>query len=426
MGTRIKNVHLLNEENSVRRDVYIEGTRIMGIDQMPENFTADLTIDGTGRLLMPGLINCHTHAYMSVFRNYADDLPFDEWLFRRIAPLEDKLTAEQAYWGNILSIAEMIRTGTTCFIDMQMFPKMAVKACADTGMRAVITRGLVGKDRNDEGGIRRLKEAFDEMEYGRNEPAANVTFALGPHAIYTCGQDYLEYVAGLAKEKGLSLNIHCSETQYEYDTCLKEHGMTPTAYLNSLHFFDVPVILAHCVYLDDGDFELLKNPNVSVALNPASNMKLANGFPPAARMMKEGINVCLGTDGASSNNSLNMFQEMRLLSLSQKGAAKDSLVLTADETLKIAIENGYRAAGLESKLGKIEKGRTADLILLDENAPNFQPHHHFPSALVYSSTGCEVTDVLIGGKVVMKDRSLTTIDEERMSYEIQKVIDTFG
>lgn len=425
MGTLIRNIHLFNEENSIRRDVYIEGARIAGIGQMPEGFAEDLIIDGTDRLLMPGLINCHTHAYMSVFRNYADDLPFDEWLFKKIMPLEDRLTAEQAYWGNILSISEMIRTGTTCFIDMQMFPRMAVKACADTGMRAVITRGLVGEDRKDEGGIRRLNEAFDEMEYGRSEPSANVTFALGPHAIYTCGTDYLEYVAGLAREKGLSLVTHCSETQNEYDTCMKEHGMSPVAYLDSLHFFDVPALLAHCVYLDEGDYAILREKDVSVVTNPASNMKLANGFAPAARMLSEGIRVCLGTDGASSNNSLNMFQEMRLLSLSQKGANRDSLVLSAEDTLKIAGPNGYEAAGLSERIGRVEKGKAADLILLDENAPNFLPHFNWKSALVYSSTGNEVTDVLIGGKIVMRNRILTTIDEEKVCYEIAKATEKF-
>ena len=425
MGILIRNVHFYNEEYGTRHDVYIEGTRITGIGQEPEDFTADLTIDGSGRLLMPGFVNCHTHAYMSVFRNYADDLPFDEWLFKKIQPLEDYLTPEQAYWGNILSISEMIRTGTTCFVDMHMFPGMAVKACADTGMRAVITRGLVGSDRHDEGGIRRMKEALDEMEAAKNDPAANVTFALGPHAIYTCGQDYLSFVTETAKEKGLSLNIHCSETQYEMDSCKKEHGMTPVAYLHSLGLFDVPVILAHCVYLEEGDYEFLKNPNVSVATNPASNAKLANGFAPVDCMLKEGIRVCLGTDGASSNNSLNMFQEMRLLSLCQKGVTKDALSLTADESLKVAIDGGYSAAGLADKMGKIEKGRTADLILLDENAPNMLPHFHAKAALVYSCTGNEVTDVLIGGKVVMKDRCLTTIDEERMAWEIGKATEKF-
>ena len=232
MGIEIKNVHILGAENHVRQDIYIEDGKIASIGRRPDGFFADECIDGSHKLIMPGFVIAHTHAYMSVFRNYADDLPFDEWLFQKISPLEDRMTAEQAYWGNMLSIAEMIRTGTTCFVDMQMFPRMAVDACADSGMRALITRGLVGTDRHDEGGIRRMNEAFDEMAYARTRPEAHVTFALGPHAIYTCGEDYLRFVAETAKENGLIINIHLSETQYEFNTCMQEHGVTPTAYRN--------------------------------------------------------------------------------------------------------------------------------------------------------------------------------------------------
>jgi 5-methylthioadenosine/S-adenosylhomocysteine deaminase len=424
MGILIKNVHLLEDEMNVRRDVYIEGSRITGIDQMPEGFAADETVDGTGKIMMPGMVNAHTHAYMSVFRNYADDLPFEEWLFGKIDPLESKMTSEQAYWGNLLSIMEMIRTGTTCFVDQQMFPRMAVKACADTGMRALITRGLVGSDRNDEGYIRRLNEAFDEMDYGLNETNANVTFGLAPHAIYTCGDDALRAIAEVAKEKNLLINIHATETQNEYDTCMKQHGMTPIAYIKDCGLLDGRALLAHCVYLSDEDYEILKKPGLSVVTNPASNMKLANGFAPVPQMLKEGINVCLGTDGASSNNALNMFREMSLMSLAQKGAAKDSLVMTAEESIQVAVYNGYKAIGME-KAGRIEKGCVADLIMLDENAPNFQPKHNWKAALVYSSTGYEVTDSMVGGKFLMRNRVLTTIDEERVNYEIQKVIETF-
>ena len=436
MGLLIKQTHVLGDDKSVRRDIYIDSKtgRIAGIDRMPEGFAAEEVIDGSHKMLMPGLVNAHTHAYMSVFRNYADDLPFAEWLFEKIDPLESRMTAEQAYWGNMLSICEMIRTGTTCFVDMQMFPRMAVKACVDSGMRALITRGLVGSDRHDEGGIRRLDEAFDEMAYAGSEPDAHVAFALGPHAIYTCGEDLLRYVAEIAKEKGLGINIHLSETQFEFDTCMKEHGMTPAAYVQSLGILDVPAILAHCVYLAEEDYEILKKPEISVVTNPASNMKLGNGFAPVPRMMKEGINVCLGTDGASSNNALNMFRELGLMTLAQKGAEKESLVLKAGETLQIAVENGYKAivpafAGKEDRDvrgGRVEEGYLADLILLDEEAPNFQPKHNWKAALAYSSTGYEVTDTIINGKIVMRDRILTTIDEERVNYEIAQAVRDFG
>ena len=423
MGILLKNVHILGSPEKERTSVYINGNRISSIGREPRSFSVDDVVDCSHKIMMPGLINCHTHAYMSLLRNFADDVPFETWLFERIEPVENSLTQEDAYWGNLLAIMEMLRTGTTAFVDMQMFPRMAVKACADSGIRAVITRGLVGKDRNDPAAVKRLAEAFDEMEYGRSI-GAPCSFGLGPHAIYTCGTDLLRYAAELAAEKGLLLNIHLAETQYEYDSCMKEHGMTPSAYLESLGFFDVPVLLAHCVYLDDSDFARLAKPNVHVVTNPASNMKLANGFAPVPRMLKEGIHVCLGTDGAASNNSLNMFGEMRLLSMAQKGASKDALALTAEETIRIATENGAAAIGRDD-LGRIESGKTADFILIDEDQPGMRPLYHRKASLVYSATGCEVSDVMIDGKWLMRGGHLTTIDEERVYYETEQIAERY-
>ncbi len=423
MGILIRNVHLLEAPENERTDVYITGDHISGIGREPYHFIPDEIVDGSSKTLMPGFINCHTHAYMSLMRNYADDLPFEEWLFGKITPVEDALTPEDAYWGNLLSIMEMVRTGTTTYVDMQMFPRMSVRACADSGMRAVITRGLVGKDRNDEGGRLRLEQAFDEMEYGK-ESGANCTFGLGPHAIYTCGEDYLRYVTELAAEKDLMLNIHLAETKHEYDTCLAEHGCTPVEYLSRLGMFERPILLAHCVYLSDSDYELLKNPNVHVVTNPASNMKLANGFAPVRRMLQEGVQVALGTDSAASNNALNMFNEMRLLTMTQKGAGLDALALPADETVRIATKNGAEAIGRDD-LGSVAAGKTADLILIDEKCPSMQPLWNRKAALAYSASGSEVSDVLIGGRFVMKDRNLVTIDEERVCYEVGKIADRF-
>ena len=391
MGILLKNVRLAGRPGTERTDIYIEGDRISSIGTEPSGFSPDETVDCSDKTVLPGLINCHTHAYMSLMRNYADDLPFQTWLFDRVMPIED----------------------------MQMFPRMAVRACLESGMRAVITRGLVGENREDEGAKKRLAEAFDEMEYGR-ETGAPCMFGLGPHAIYTCGGDLLRYTADLADEKGLMLNIHLTESENEYETCCREHGMTPVEYLDSLGMLDRHILLAHCVYLKDSDYALLKRPNVHVVLNPASNMKLANGFAPAARMLKEGIHLCLGTDGPASNNSLNLFSEMRLLSLSQKGVTRDAVALTAADTLCLATKNGAEAIG-RVDLGSVQAGKTADLILIDETAPNLRPDYNLTAALVYSATGCEVSDVMIGGKMVMRDRQLTTIDEERVLHEVERI-----
>lgn len=419
MGLLLKNVHILGTVESERTSVYVNGSRISAIGREPRGFSADDVIDCSHKTMMPGLINCHTHAYMTLLRNYADDVPFSTWLFERVQPVEDTLTGEDAYWGTLLAIMEMLRTGTTTFVDMHMFPKMVVKACADSGMRAVLTRGLVGESRNDEGAQRRIREALDEMEYGASIQAP-CTFGLGPHAMYTCGEDLLRYVRELAEEKDLLLHIHLAETQKEHDDCIKEHGMTQVEFMKELGYLDRNLLLAHCVYLEDGDYALLARPNVHVATNPASNMKLANGIAPVARMLKEGVHVCLGTDGASSNNALNMFGEMRLLSMVQKGAAKDALALPAEETIRIATKNGAETIGRDD-LGSIEVGKTADFILIDENHPNLRPIYNRTASLVYSATGCEVSDVVIGGKVLMRDGHFKTIDEERVYYETERI-----
>ncbi len=423
MGIVIKNVHILGQEREKRTDVYITGDHIASIGKEPASFLKDEEIDGSHKFLMPGLINCHTHAYMTLMRNYADDLPFHEWLFGRILPMEDELTPEDAYWGTLLGMAEMIRSGTTTFVDMHMFPRMVVKACASSGMRALLTRGLVGSDRHDEGGKMRIEQALDEMEYGKSI-GAPCMFGLGPHAIYTCGEDFLRYVTELAHEKGLLINMHLAETKKEFDDCLAEHGMTPAEYAASLGMTDGPAIFAHCVYLGENDFGILANPNVSVATNPASNMKLANGFAPVPRMLKEGIRVALGTDGAGSNNNLNLFTEMHLLTLAHKGNLCDSLVLSAEETVRIATKNGAAAIGRED-LGSVEPGKTADLVLIDENAPSMIPNYNRMAAVAYSANGSEVSDVLIGGRIVMRDRQLMTIDEERVHYEVERVASRF-
>ena len=424
MGICIRNAHLLYDDRKVRRNVYIEGNEIVSLGDAPEGFRADTVIDASHKTLMPGLVNAHTHVYMSLFRNFADDVPFQTWLFERILPIEDNLTAEQCYWGDMLNFAEMIRTGTTAFLDQQMFVRSCVDAARDAGIRPVISRGLVGSVRTEEGVVRRWKEAQEAMDYAR-ESGSNATFMVSAHAIYTCSEDVLRFTLDAAREKGLPITTHLSETKKEYEDCLKEHGMTPVQYLNELGLLDHEITLAHCVWLAEEDYKLLARPNVYVVTNPASNAKLANGFAPVARMLREGICVGLGTDGAASDNTQNMFTAMHLLSLVQKGVEQDSVVLGAKETLKIATENSARAAGLGDAAGRIEAGRKADLILIDETAPNMLPNFDISSALVYSATGMEVTDSIIDGKIVMRDKELLTIDEERLRFEIGRITEAF-
>ena len=356
---------------------------------------------------------------MSIFRNYADDLPFDEWLFKKILPAEDALLPEDAYWCNLLSCMEMIRTGTTCFTDMHLFKHQSVRAAVESGMRAVISRGLVGESMDDPAAKSRLDEAFEEMEGARGQK--RLCFTLGPHAIYTCGEALLRELTDIALEKNLPLQIHLSESRFEYDSSIKEHGLSPTAYLESLGFFRAPVLAAHCVHLSDEDIKILANRGVSVATNPVSNMKLGNGFAPVSKLLAAGVNLCAGTDSSASNNSLNMFRELSMLSYLHKGLDENALCLPADETLRIGILNGVKALGLDGKIGAIEPGKRADLVLLDLDRPWLQPVNNPVSSIIYSANGSEVDTVIIDGEIVMEKREIKTLDEERIKHEVEKI-----
>ena len=403
-----------------RHDLYIEGADIVGIDQAPEGFVADEVIDGTRRLAIPGLINAHTHTYMSMMRNVADDLSFADWLFGTIEPIEDKLEPEDAYWASLLSQMEMIRSGTTCFNDQQMHIGQTTRAVRESGMRAVICRGLVGGeyDLNE----RRIREALQERDAFAD--CDRLTFRLGPHAPYSCGPDYLRGVAEIAQREGMGIHIHIAESQTESDNMWEQHHCTPVEYVRDAGIFQMPTIAAHCIRVNESDRAILAEYGVSVVTNPASNMKLGNGFAPVPELVAAGVNVCLGTDGAASNNAQNMFREMGLLALIHKGTHDTPQCVSAEETLAMATRNGAAALGLPT--GSIEVGKKADLALLDLDAPSLTPLNNPVAALAYSANGSEVTDVIIDGRPVLRNRELLTIDEERVRHEIARICTRLG
>ncbi len=413
MGILIKDVLAVLPEGSKdvigKHSIYIENDRIAGIDEKPEGFKEDTVIDGKDRLVIPGLINAHTHTYMSMMKNCADDLSFTDWLFNTVQPIEEKLTGEDAYWGSLLGQIEMIKSGTTTFNDQQMHIHMTTKAVMESGMRAVIGRGLVGGeyDRDD----RRVKEALEEMEDG--EKCDRLSFFLNPHAPYSCGKDYLRMVADLAKEKHYGIHIHLAEGQTESDNMLKDHNCKPTEYVRDAGAFDVPVIAAHCIRVSDSDIKILKEHNVSVVTNPVSNAKLGNGVAPVRKLLKAGVNVCLGSAGAASNNAQNMFREMSFEALIHKAVNDTPQCVGADEVFRMATINGAKALQLGDVTGSIEKGKKADLAILRLDVPSMMPNNNLLAALSYSANGSEVDTVIIDGKVVMEKRELKTIDEER-------------
>lgn len=421
MKIKIENCHILTMANPVNEcqvgDIGIEDDRIAYIGDVPGSFKADKVIDGTDTIAMPGLINTHTHIAMSLMRNYADDLPFWPWLTEKIWPVEEKLTASDVYWGSLLSIAEMIRSGITAFADMYFFTEETVKAVSESGMRANLSRGLV----EDEDADAKLQENVEV--YNRYHDSANgrIKIDLGPHAPYSCGPDFLKKVIDTARDTGMNLHIHLSETKKEVEDNIEKYGTTPIAHVDRLGLFDVHTLAAHCVYATDEDIEILSEKGVSVLNNPGSNLKLGNGFAPIAKMIESGVNVCLGTDGSSSNNNLNMFEEMNLAALINKAIDGDTTVVPAYTALKMATVNGAIALGVEDEVGTLEMGKKADLILVDMTKPHFYPRFNLMSSLVYSAQASDVKTVLCDGKILMEDWVLKVMDEKQVMIKANEV-----
>ena len=427
MGILLKNILAVlpeNEKDVIKQtDIYIEGSRITGIGHSPEGFSAEKVIDGTDRLAIPGLINCHTHSYMAFMRNVADDLSFMDWLFGAIDPIEQKMTDEDTYWGACLAIIEMMKSGTTCFNDMQMNIHQTTRAVKESGMRAVICRGLVGSG-DDEGGQMRLRQAFEERDAARD--CERLSFMLGPHAPYTCDDAYMRIVSEEAKKNRMGIHVHLSESENEISQIKEKYGMSPIEMADRNGLFDVPAIAAHCVQITESDMDILKARNVSVVTNPASNMKLGNGFAPVPDMLEKGINVCLGTDGAASNNSLNLFHELSLLTLIHKGVRKTPQCVSAQEGFRIATLNGARALGLEKETGSLEEGKKADIAILDLNTPSLTPRNNLLAGLSYSANGSEVETDIIDGKITMEGRKVMTLDEKLVYQKVNEIITRMG
>lgn len=404
--------------------VYIDGRDIVAVGARPEGFAAQRTINGSGKLLIPGLVNCHTHAYMSVFRNYADDLSFSRWLFERIMPLEEKLTDVDCYWTTLLAIMEMLSTGTTCFLDMYIFPDSVTRAVADCGMRAVLSRGLTGGTEDFDAGQRRIREAlYDIGQYKNNE---RISFMLAPHAPYTCDEGYQREIAGMAKERNLGIHTHLAESVRECEDIFERYGCTPAELLERNGLLTEKTVAAHCVQLSLEDARILKRNGVSVATNPVSNLKLANGIAPVPMLADQGINICIGTDGAASNNALNMIREMGYTALLHKGVSGDPESISAGETLKMATENGAAALEIGHMTGKIMEGMRADLTIINLDLPNMRPKNDPMAALVYSAGGRETETVMVNGEILYDRGEFLTIDADRVYDEVERVCKKIG
>lgn len=401
----------------VETDIYIRDGMIQKIGSSVPNDVYEV-IDAKNQLVMPGLINMHTHAYMSCLKNYADDVPFNEWLFEKIMPVEDNLSSEAAYWSSLLACIEMIKTGTTCFVDMHMFRSQSCRAATHAGMRAFIGRGLVGEDLYDDGNTRFIEAITEKNECGNNL----IQFVLSPHAIYSCSERLLRQINEEAYKLGMLKQIHLSESTFEVETAIQKYGKTPVEFLSDIGFLDSKTILAHCVKLSKRDIELINENKASVVTNPASNAKLGNGIAPVVSMINQGVNVCLGTDSVASNNTLNMFREMGLLSLLHKAIQDSPTTLSSTTVLRTATVNSAKALGFDRKLGSIVEGAYADLIFVDLTSPSLFPNNNIISSLCYSANGTEVSSVMVNGRFVMRNGEFTTIDVNRVYYEIEHIV----
>ncbi|HHV62705.1 MAG TPA: amidohydrolase [Firmicutes bacterium] len=378
------------------------------------------TVDAAGKIAMPGLVNTHCHAAMTLFRGYGDDLPLKQWLEEKIWPVEARLSAEDVYWGTMLGCLEMLRSGTTTFADMYFFMNEVAKAVEEAGLRGVLARGLVA---TMPGGDKALAEGEQFCSRWNGAAKGRIRTMLGPHAPYTCPPSFLRKVANSAKALGVGIHIHVAETRGEVDDCLRDFGKSPVRHLEDAGLFEVSVLAAHCVHVSGEDIDLLKDRGVSVAHNPTSNMKLASGIAPVPKMLEAGIAVGLGTDGAASNNDLDMFEEMRLAALIHKVNSMDPTVVPARQALEMATKGGARALGLSSEIGSLEVGKRADIILVDFGKPHFYPRHDIISHLVYTAHASDVTTVIVDGKILMDNGKFTTIDAEETTYMVEQCVE---
>ncbi|PYI54872.1 amidohydrolase [Paenibacillus flagellatus] len=408
-----------DEAPIVRGNMIIENDKIAYIgEQAPDpSETFDDIVDGARKLYMPGLVNTHGHAAMSLLRGYGDDLALQVWLQEKMWPNEAKFTGEDVRWGTLLSILEMLKGGTTAFVDMYDHMDEVARAVEQSGMRGCLTRGAIGHCPPDVQEMKR-REAIQFARDWHGQADGRITTMMSPHAPYTCPPDFIEKFVEAAHELNLPMHTHMSETLFEVLENEKQYGLRPVDHLAKLGVFSRPCLVAHAVHLTDAEIETLRAHDVRVSHNPGSNLKLASGVARVPDLLKAGVLVSLGTDSAASNNNLDMFEEMRLAALIHKGVSGDPLAVPAREALKLGTANGARSIWLDG-VGTLEAGSKADFIALDIDQAHFLPKSDYISHIVYSASAKDVTDVFVDGKQLVKDGECLTLDEERIKYEAQ-------
>jgi len=429
----IKNATILNPKQmgkniieSFKGDLLIENDKIIEINKEKQgNINSkgiEKVIDGEKKILMPGLINTHTHISMNLFRGLADDMALDEWLNEHIWPTEAGLNGEYCYNGAILAIAEMIKSGTTTFNDMYFFMEDVARAVDETGIRGCLSYGMIDFG-DEEKRAKEFKENINLIKNCNNTAEGRIKTFFGPHSTFTASKELLERVRIEANKYKVGIHIHMNETKKEIDDVKEATGKRPFEYLEDIGFLNSDVLAAHGVWLSKEEIEIIKDRNVKISHNPCSNMKLASGIAPIQKLISEKVCVGIGTDSVASNNNLDMFEEMKFASLLQKVNTLNPEALNSNQVVKMATLNGANALNLQKEIGSIEVGKKADLILIDAKSINMTPiSEKISSNLVYSANGSNVNTTICNGKILMEDRKLLTLNENKIIEKANKSI----
>ncbi len=381
----------------------------VGADSDAPQFAAQRTIDAKGGIIAPGFVNTHTHIPMNLFRGYANDMALMDWLENAIWPAEEKLTGDDIYWGSMLGMAELIAGGVTCFNDMYNFVFDTVKAASDSGMRGVVGATIIDFGTSvDE----RLAQADELFECVKNYE--RIEAAIAPHSEYTVSTKSYEKVVKAAQKLNSRIHVHVSETKGEHEGCIARNGQTAIARLNDLGVLDFPTMAAHCVWVSDSDMQIMAEKNVGVMSCPQSNLKIGSGIARISKMMSQGITVSCATDGAGSNNNLSMMEEMTLIAMLQKGTNYDPKLIPAKTAVQIATINGAKVIGQQHKIGSLEVGKQADIIVIDTSGPRYCPNENLLNHFVYSGSDSDVALTMIGGEILYENGHFSRIDIEEV------------
>ncbi len=404
--------------------VAIAKDKILGVGPAAEFSTvaASRVIDARGGIIMPGLVNTHTHAAMTCFRGLADDLPLMQWLNEHIFPAESKLDENKVYRGSLLACAEMIRSGTTCFCDMYLFEDAVARAAKKAGIRAVVGEVLYDFPSPNYGELEQ-GFAYTKQLIAKWQDDPLITIAVEPHSPYLCAPELLKRASILARDHRIPMVIHLSETQNEVAGMIEKYGRTPIGFLAEQEVLAPNLLACHCVVLTDEDISLLRQFDVKVSHNPESNMKLASGVAPVPELLRQGICVGLGTDGCASNNNLDLFLEMGTAAKLHKVNTTDPTVMDAATVLRMATIEGARALGIDHITGSLEPGKAADVIIIDTRKPHLTPMYNPISHMVYAARGSDVSTVIINGEVVLAEEKYLSLDLEKVMTDVKQIAD---